>query len=247
MTFRDRFFTRRTAEAITAPSSILLAGVGAAAAILAGAPAIAAAGVGGAVYAGWVALRMPRDPARARAQIDPRALAEPWRWYVREALDARARYERSLDVADAGPLRERLREIGGRVHEAVEECWRIANRGQQLERALRELVPESEVARRLAKLADAPASETNERLAAALRGQIETYRRISEAVGEARDRLQVLEARLDETVARAVELGLRVDDPVELGGLGADVDALVSDLEALRRGLDETAGQTALG
>jgi hypothetical protein len=234
MSFRDRFLTRRTAEAITAPSSIMLGGAGAAAAILAGAPAAVAAGAGAAVYAGWVALRMPRAKRRTATDIDPRRLGEPWRWYVKEALDARARYERSLAGADAGPLRERLREIGARVDDAVEECWRIANRGQQL-------------ARRLRGLADAPPSETNERLAAALHGQIATYRRISGAVGEARDRLQVLEARLDETVARAVELGLRVDDPVELGGLGADVDALVVELEALRRGLDETAGQTAGG
>ncbi|HVL99834.1 MAG TPA: hypothetical protein VM324_11140 [Egibacteraceae bacterium] len=247
MSFRDRFLTRRTAEAITAPSSIMLGGAGAAAAILAGAPAAVAAGAGAAVYAGWVALRMPRAKRRTATDIDPRRLGEPWRWYVKEALDARARYERSLAGADAGPLRERLREIGARVDDAVEECWRIANRGQQLERALRQLVPEAEVARRLRGLADAPPSETNERLAAALHGQIATYRRISGAVGEARDRLQVLEARLDETVARAVELGLRVDDPVELGGLGADVDALVVELEALRRGLDETAGQTAGG
>lgn len=247
MSFRDRFLTRQTAEAITAPSAIVLAGAGTAAAIAAGAPIALSAAAGAAVYAGWVALRMPRAPAQAAAQIDVRTLADPWRWYVKEALDARRRYEQSLEGADDGPLRERLREIGGRVDDAVEECWRIANRGQQLEQALRQLVPEDELARRLAGLDDAPASTTNERLAAALRSQIDTYRRIGESVRDAQNRLRVLEARLDETVARAVELGLRVDDPVELGGLGADVDALVGELEALRRGLDETAGQTAAG
>ncbi len=51
--------------------------------------------------------------------------------------------------------------------------------------------------------------------------------------------------RLDEAVARAVELSLRVDDPVELGGLGDDVDRLVGEMEALRRGIEETAGQAA--
>lgn len=247
MSFRDRFFTRQTAEAITAPSAIVLAGAGTAAAIVAGAPIALSAAAGAAVYAGWVALRMPRAPAQPGAQIDARKLREPWRWYVKEALDARRRYGQSLESADDGPLRDRLREIGGRVDDAVEECWRIANRGQQLEQAQRQLVPENELARKLRALEEGPASASNEPLAAALRSQVETYRRISGSVQDAQNRLRVLEARLDETVARAVELGLRVDDPIELGGLGADVEALVTELEALRRGLDETAGQTATG
>lgn len=247
MTFRDRFLTRQTAEAVTAPSSIVLAGAGTAAAILAGAPLAVAAAAGAAVYAGWVAWRMPRAPASAGAQIDLRRLADPWRGYVAEALDAQRRYAQSLATLDEGPLRERLRAIGARVDDAVGECWRIASRGQQLQQALGQLVAEDELAGRLRGLEDAPASATNERLAAALRSQIDTAGRIRQSVAEARERLQLLEARLDETVARAVELGLRVDDPAALGGLGADVDALVTDLEALRRGLDETAGQAALG
>lgn len=247
MTFRDRFLTRQTAEAITAPSAIVLAGAGAAAAIVVGAPLAASVAVGAAVYAGWVAWRMPRAPAEPGSQIDLRRLRDPWRVYVSEALEARRRYERLLAGIGSGPLRERLASVGGRVDDAVGECWRIASRGQQLEEALGQLVPEGELATRLARLEDAPPSETNERLAAALRGQVESSRRIGVTAQEARERLQVLEVRLDEIVARAVELGLRVDDPVEIGGLGDDVDALVTEMEALRRGLDEAAGQTATG
>jgi hypothetical protein len=106
-------------------------------------------------------------------------------------------------------------------------------------------VPVEQVHQRLAELERQPPSATNERLRAALRSQVDTYRRIERTTAEARDRLALLEVRLDEAVARAVELALRAGDPLELGGLGDDVDRLVGEMEALRRGIEETAGQTA--
>jgi hypothetical protein len=81
----------------------------------------------------------------------------------------------------------------------------------------------------------------------ALRGQAESYRRIAGTAVDARNRLEILEARLDETVARAVELSLQTVGAADLGGLHADVHAVVDEMEALRRGLEETAGQTATG
>ena len=42
--FRDRFFTPKVAQAIMSPGGILLAGAGAAVAIIAGAPLVVAAG-----------------------------------------------------------------------------------------------------------------------------------------------------------------------------------------------------------
>jgi hypothetical protein len=247
MSFRDRFLTRQTAEAITSPSAIVLAGAGTAVAIVAGAPIVAAAGAGAAVYAGWVALRMPKAQPRPADDIDPRRLRDPWRRYVQEAMEAKERYERALAGAGTGPLRARLDEIGDRVDDGIAECWRIANRGQQFEDALGQLVPEAQVTERIRTLEAAPSTLTNDRMIAALREQAATYRRIRSTAEQASQRLQILDVRLDEIVARAVELGLQADDPAVLGGLGEDVDALVIDMEALRRGLDETAGQTAVG
>jgi len=64
---------------------------------------------------------------------------------------------------------------------------------------------------------------------------------------QARHRLQLLDARLDEAVARAVELSLNADVGA-LGGLGSDVDAVVGDMEALRQALEETnRPSTAVG
>ena len=59
---------------------------------------------------------------------------------------------------------------------------------------------------------------------------------------DAQDRLRLLDARLDEAVARAVELAIQAEDVGELGGLGGDVEELVSEMESLRVGLEEVSG-----
>lgn len=247
--FRDRFLTRRTAEAIMAPSSIVVGGAATAAGIAAGAPIVAAALLGAAAYGAWVARQMPRArPATgADGDIDLRRLRDPWRWYVKEALDSEERFSRAVQGANAGPLRERLATIGTRLRDGVRECWRIANRGQELEDALRELVPADQVEERIRSLRAGPPSATTDGLVDALRGQAESWRRIAATAADARNRLEILEARLDEAVARAVELSLRSADVGALGGLDADVDALVGEMEALRRGLEEVTGQPMTG
>ena len=74
----------------------------------------------------------------------------------------------------------------------------------------------------------------------ALRAQIDTATRLQTLVDDARAQLVVLDARLDESVARAIELSVRVDDVDELRAVGADVDGLVDEMEALRLALEET-------
>jgi len=232
--FRDRFFTRQTAEAIMAPSSIIVAGAGTAVGVLAGLPVIAVGALGAAAYAGWVLTRMPRQPRGADAVIDPRRLRDPWRQHVRDALQAEQRFGAAVDTTAEGPLRDRLTEMAERVADAVRESWRIANRGQQLEAALAQFDPIDRLERELA------ASRPDDRVAAAVRAQIETYRRIEATAIDARERLRLLDARLDESVARAIEVGLRAGDPVEVGLLDDDVESLVTEMEALRRGMEET-------
>lgn len=234
--FRDRFFTRQTAEAITAPSSILVAGVGTAAAVLAGLPVVAVGAVGAAAYAGWVAVRMPRAVSPGEGDIDPRALRDPWRQHVRDALEAEQRFLGAVEATPAGPLRDRLDDMAERVADAVGECWRIANRGEQLELALGRLGPVSRLERELAAARDDDVRRS-------VQAQIDTYRRVEITAVDTRRRLHLLDARLDESVARAVEVGLRAGDPIEIGALDDDVESLVTEMEALRRGLDETAGR----
>lgn len=240
MAFRDRFFTRQVARTITSPSAILVAGAGAAAGILAGAPLAVAAAVGAAAYAARVALAVPREE---RSPVDLSVLVDPWRTFVADAVDACARYERAVDATNRGPLRERLAEIGNRLNTGVDESWRIARRGMQLEAALRELDDPQELRHRLERARRSGDS----RIVSSLEAQLESTERIAGVADEARRRLQLLDARLDEAVARAVELAVSADDARALGGLGGDVDAVVGDMEALRQALEETHRPAASG
>ena len=245
--FRDRFFTPEVARAITSPSGILLAGAGAAVGIVLGAPIAAAAGVGALVYALRVAASVPKDPDKLD-DIQPRTLREPWRRFVIEALSAQERFQRAVATMSRGPLRTRLEEIGVRIGEGVRECWRIAQRGEALEDGMRQLEHPEAVRRQLAQVeAEYAASGNDARLSAtaqALRAQLESTLRIEGTARETVDRLRLLDARLDEMVARAVELGFRASDPTDLGGLRDDVDSLVTEMEALRQALEETSGGT---
>lgn len=226
---------------MTSPSAILLAGAGAAVAILVGAPIVAPVAAV-AAWAARVAVAVPKGAKGDRP--DPFALSEPWRFYVREALQASARYQRAVSGARAGPLRERLEEIGRRVEEGVEECWRIAKRGDALEDGLRTL----DVAGTQRELAAAEGdragggSPTLDRAIESLQAQLSSAERMHRVSQEARDQLRLLDARLDEAVTRAVELSLQTGQDVDLSGLGSDVDSLVLDMEALRAALEETSG-----
>lgn len=236
--------TRRTAEALTAPSAILLAGATASIAILTGLPLLAAAGIGVLAWGARVALGLPRRPAAPR--IDPATLSEPWRGFVRDALDATGRYKRALKAAMIGPLRDRLTEIGERLDAGVQECWRIARQGDALEHAIGDLDIQS-AKRELASLqntAGDPGDESTNATIESLQAQIASSDRLAKVARDASSRLRLLDARLDEAVARAVELSLRAGDVSELGGLGSDVDALVGEMESLRLGLEE-AGQAS--
>jgi hypothetical protein len=245
---RDRILTPAGARAITSPGAIVAAGAVAAGAIAVGAVGAVAALVGAAAYAGVVAARLPRGIPRP--EIRPHTLRDPWRRFVTEAIDADERFARAVGSARTGPLRNRLEDIGGHIGTGVEETWRIAQHGQALEDALRELEPLGEVQGRLQRAED----ELQEgrggdrhltELVEALRSQIASTERIAKVARETRDRLRVLDARLDEAVARAVELSLRASDPSDVAGLGSDVASIVTEMESLRLALDETAGPTA--
>ena len=90
------------------------------------------------------------------------------------------------------------------------------------------------------RLEQARGAGESEQLQQSLQAQLDSTSRIIGVARDARARLQLLDARLDEAVARAVELALSSEDAAAVGGLGSDVDAVVGDMEALRQALEET-------
>lgn len=227
---------------MTSPSAILLAGGGVAVSIVAGLPLLAAAGVGAVAWGARVAFAVPRAPRREH--IDPFALSEPWRGFVRGALQAQARFDRTVHAAKAGPLRDRLAEIGERVKTGVSESWQVANRAQDISTALEQLDTRDARAKLAALEQDTSqpsgrSSESRSRTEESLRAQIASAERMDAVVNDAQDRLRLLDARLDEAAARAVELSVEASDEGMLG-LSSDVDDVVTDMEALRQALEET-------
>ena len=244
LSLRDRFFTPPVARAIVSPSGILALGVGAGLGILTGGGALAAVALALAAYAGRIGLAIPR--ATREARIDPFTLSEPWRHYVQDALQAHARFREAVRQARAGPTQDRLREIDERVDTGVRDVWRIACRGHDLVDARTRLDPDG--IRREITATEATADEpwasdtTIERTMESLRAQLATVERLERVIGDADSRLRLLNARLDEAAARTIELSVQASSVSDLGGLGADVDEMVDEMEALRQAIEETEG-----
>lgn len=239
--------TPRVARAVVSPSALLLAGAGTAAAILGGLPLVAAAGIGALAWGARVAVAaIPRGPRPER--IDPFRVGEPWRSYVQDAQQAKTKFDNTTKRMRTGPLRERLEGIGARLDDGVRECWTIAQEGHDLAGAYRQLDvrdAEAELAGLRQDLRNTQGADRRaslQRAITAVEAQLESANRIRDVAENASDRLKVLNAQLDEAVARAVELSVRARDVTDLTPLTDDVDNLVNELEALRQGMEETGG-----
>jgi hypothetical protein len=237
--FRDRLLTPRGARAVTSPLGIVLAVIVAVAAVVAGLPLWAAIAAGLAAWAVNVWRTVPRAPRGER--IDPFTLHDPWRRFVQEAVQARNRFNEAVERTPPGPLRDRLAEIAGRVATGVDECWLIAKRGQALVEARRGIDIAS-VNRRLAEARSGAPAEAADALAESLEVQRATAERLDAVIDRTRSRLELLDARLDEAVARTLELSAHSVTGDGVAALGADVDGVVTEMEALRLALEETSG-----
>ena len=124
LSFRDRLLTPKVANAMMSPGGILLAGVGAAVAIVAGAPLAIAAGVGVVAWGGRVLAAMPANASRPELG----ALSEPWRGYAQQAQDAKKRFDNVVASVPTGPTHDRLQTLSGRLDEGVDEIGRASCR-----------------------------------------------------------------------------------------------------------------------
>jgi hypothetical protein len=221
-------------------------------AIVAGAPIAAVAAVGAAFWAARVAAAAVFRKGPRREVIDPFAVGEPWRRFVQDALSAERRFDDTVRRTPEGPLRDRLRDLGERIHAGVREGWRIACQGASLQKGLQQF-DIKDIRRELAMVeaeidgAGRHASASLKRTRDALVAQEESFERVRAVAEDARDRLRVLNAQLDEAVARTIEVSLSAADPSDISLLAGDVDTLVDDLESLRQALEETeaAGGTS--
>jgi hypothetical protein len=240
--FRDRFFTPKVARAMLSPSGIVLAGGAAAVAIVAGGGLLA---VPAAVVA-WGARVFAAIPKNARtARIDPFVLSEPWRSYVMGAQGSKLRFDRIVGGTKDGPIKERLVGLSDRLDSGIEDCWRVASRGDEIDDALKHLSTaeaQLELSRLQQQIGRRQPSTAEASTVQALESQLATAARMRGVSEDANARLRLLDARLDELVAKAVEVSVGAGDS---GWLSDEVDGVVGDLEALRLALEDTNNAAA--
>ena len=238
LSFRDRFFTPPVARAIWSPLSIILLGVATAVGIVAGLPVVAAAAIGVGVYAAKVGLAVPRNAKRSD-RIDPFVLNEPWRGYVQSAQSAKLRFDRTVEGTRSGPIRDHLSQLSSRLEDGIEESWRIASRGNDIDGAISQLNTAQAEAEldQLRRQQQSGSSPDIESTIQSLEAQVSSGQRMQRVSASTRDRLRLLDARFDELVARAVEVSIGSGDS---GVLGNDVNDLVNELEGLRLAIDDT-------
>lgn len=250
LSLRDRFFSPPVARALTSPSGILSLGVGAAVGIVATAPvsvplAVVGAVVGGVVGLGArVAVAMPRNSSSPR--IDAFAVNEPWRHSVLDAIRAQGRFKGAVKSFRDGPLKDAVTDVASRLDDAVDECWRVAQQGQMLTEA-RKAINDREIAWELNQaqtaLAGGTPNDTQARRIRSLESQVETAARMDALIESTKDKLDLLNARLDESVTRAVELSVSGGQS-GVDSLGQDVDGIVDELASLRLAMEDVDSAT---
>jgi len=184
-----------------------------------------------------ISARIARRVSGLARRIDPFALREPWRFFVRDALNARSRFGEALADADDGPLRVRLLEIEANLDHAVDVTWDVAQRGQQLTDARRR-IDVADLNRTL------DSTEPDDPRHTAALAQKASHDRLRTREDKTRERLEILDARLDETIVRAGELATRTGGAIELDELAGQVTDMVDELDSLRIALDEVGNDT---
>lgn len=172
----------------------------------------------------------PTDPlARVdRAAVPPRLMA-----VVDQALACAHRYRALTAARPPGPVRDRVEAMGASVDAGALAVYDTALRAAHLDQVAATLDPDAvtaayKEARR--RDADAALVETH-------RARFESVQRILNARDEIDGPLELLEARLEATVARVAELAL--EPAADLDAVAVDLADVTDGLTALRSGLDE--------
>lgn len=236
MGIRNRFYTPATAKAILSWRILVGIGVGVVTAV-AGVPIWLAVLLGLAVYAGSVALAMPRGARVPR--LDAFALGEPWRHFVHNARLAAGRMHAAVGDTPDGPLRQQLASIAEQIDRGVTETWGIARRGDAIDDAVRSLDPttlQSKLAHAQRRTAAEP-SPDHDAAVASIQAQIDSAERLQRQSSDTAAKLALAQTRFDELVARAAEVRIGT---VDTDQYARDIDDLVVRLQALHLAVEET-------
>jgi hypothetical protein len=258
--------TRAVARAAFGPAAVVATGAGVGLGLLVGGvvPAVILGAGFWAVRVGVAALAGRRRRLAAQPKpIDPYAVPEPWRTFVREAVTAQDKFDQAVATEQPGPLQDRMREVALRVDHAARECFRVAQLGATIAATLASLDPaaasrqlrEVQEQRRASGAASGPASgaasgaplEALDQSEAALAARLQAAHRMEGVVQRATDQLRILTAELDQAVTSAVELSLDANDPAAALPVADNVDSVVGEIEALRRAMEETEGTPMTG
>lgn len=246
MSFRDRFYTPVVARAMTSPLAIVLAGAGASAGIVAGSGGVPSVigGVLGAVAAWGLRVGLAISRGESSDRVDTSGLDEPWRHLTEDALAARRQFYETVGRTKPGPMRDRLDSLGRRIDASTTEIREVARAGHELSIAARRIdveVAQRDIERVTAKQSVSELSATTQATVRSLEAQIATAARLRTTIVQTNDRLELLNARLDEAVAGGIELSVGSFRPDEFTSVEQMVDSIADELEAVRSALDDTA------
>lgn len=177
--------------------------------------------------------RAPDDPIAA--EVDPARAPRRLAGIVADSLDARRRYQDLVRGLRPGPVHDRLEASGAQLDTGVLAVWQTALRVGELERILATLGPE----RVTDEYKQAKRGGVDPDVLAAHEARFGSVQRLLNAVDDAEQRLRLLDVRLDGIVARGAEVALGGGSGLD--ELDAELASVVSDLGALRAGLDEVS------
>lgn len=177
----------------------------------------------------------PRAPADPLAVVDRSAVPVRLVTVVDGAVACAHRYRSLVGVRPDGPVRERIAGIGVRVDAGVLAVYETALRARRLDEVAVTLDPVAVTA----AYKDARRRDASPELVETHRARFESVQRILNARDEIDGRLELLEARLEATVARVAELAL--EPAADLDAVETDLTDVTDELTALRAGLDELA------
>ncbi len=172
----------------------------------------------------------PADPLATldRAAVPPRLLG-----VVDRAVADAGRFRSLVAARPAGPVRDRLVAMSARVDAGAVAVHATAVRAAQLDAVAATLDPEAVTT----AYKDARRRDADSELAELHRARFESVQRVLNARDAIDGQLELLEARLSASVARAAELALAATG--DLGAVEADLGALTDELSALQAGLAE--------